>query len=141
MEGIGRMERAISVVTDVHDLSELLSGARIEQAQVAPHDGQLELVVDLTRAMLEHKTTVRQGLIRRVKVPWTKCRLRLQAIASASIKRLAELPADHTPILVCEPVKGGYQLTVQAHDGLQFVLGLEQLRGTFSDVGSPIDAP
>ena len=135
------MERSIAVVTDVKDLSDLLSGARVDQAQLVPSAGRLQLVVDLTRAMLEQQHVVRRGLIKRLKTPWTKCQLTLNEVTAVTVKRVTDTAPDQTPLLSCDAVKGGYQVTVQAPDGLQFVLGLERLAGTFSDVGSPIDSP
>jgi len=135
------MERAITLVTDVKDLSELLNGASIEQAQLVPDRGRLQLVLELTRAMTERQQVVRHGLIRRVKTPWTKCRLMFNRIGTVTVKRLTDLAPDQTPLLSCDAVKGGYQLTVQAPDGLQFVLGLEQLDGAFADIGNPIESP
>ena len=135
------MQRTITVVSDVKDLAELLSGASVEQARLVPSAGRLQLVVDLTRAMLERQHVVRRGLIKRLNTPWTKCQLTLHEVTAVTVKRVTDTAPDQTPLLSCEAVKGGYQLTVQAPDGLQFVLGLERLTGTFSDVGNPIETP
>lgn len=135
------MERTVTVLTDVKDLGELLNGSRVDQAQLIPSGGRIQLVLDLTRAMVERQQVVKHGLFRRLKTPWTKCRLTLQGIKSMTVKRLTDLAPDQTPLLSCDAVSGGYQLTVQAPDGLQFVLGLEQLDGSFADIGNPIEAP
>jgi hypothetical protein len=135
------MERSIAVVTDVKDLNDLLSGASLDQARCVPTREGAELVVEFTRAMVERQTVVRRGLFRRMKTPWTKCELRLSKITAITVRRLADLPPDQHPLLSCEAVHGGYQLTVQAPDGLQFVLGLLQLDGSFADVGTPIESP
>jgi hypothetical protein len=135
------MERRIAVLSDVKDLSEWLNGASVEQAHVVQAGGRLQLVLDLTRAMTEAKRVVRVGLLKRVKTPWTKCQVRLSGINAVTVKRLADLAPDQTPLLSCEAVTGGYQLTVQAPDGLQLVLALSQLDGSFADIGSPIEAP
>ena len=135
------MERSVTLVTDVKDLSDLLNGASLDQARLVPSGGRMQLVLELTRAMIEQQRVIRHGLIKRVKTPWTKCQLALQGITSITVKRLTDLAPDQIPLLACEAVPGGYQLTVQAPDGLQFVLGLDQLNGHFSDVGNPIESP
>ena len=135
------MQRTMTVVNDVKDLAEWLKGASVDQAQLVPSGGRLQLVIELTRAMVECQQTARRGLLKRVKTPWTTCRVTLNSIHSVTIKRLTDAPPGQTPLLSCEAVPGGYQLTVQAPDGLQFVLGLERLAGTFADVGSPIESP
>lgn len=135
------MNRAITVISDVKDLAELLNGASVDQARLVPAVGRLQLVVDCTRAMIERQEVVRRGLIKRLKTPWTKCQLTFNRITTATVKRVTDAPADQTPLLNCEAVKGGYQLTIQAPDGLQFILGLDQLDGHFADVGSPIESP
>jgi len=131
----------MTLVTDVKDLSDLLNGASLDQARLVPSGGRMQLVLELTRAMIEHQRVVRHGPFRRVKTPWTKCQLTFKGIKTVTVKRLTDLAPDQVPLLACEAVPGGYQLTVQAPDGLQFVLGLDQLDGHFSDVGSPIEAP
>lgn len=135
------MERSITVVTDVKDLSELLHGASVDQARLVPAAGRLQLVVECTRAMIERQQAVRRGLFKRLKTPWTKCRLTFNGITDVTVTRLSDAAPNQMPLLSCEAVKGGYQVTVQAPDGLQYVLNLEQLDGTFSDVGSPIERP
>lgn len=135
------MERTITVLTDVKDLGELLNGSRVDQAQLIPSAGRLQLVLELTRAMVEQQHVVKRGPFRRLKTPWSQCRLTLNRITSVTVKRLTDLAPDQTPLLSCDAVSGGYQLTVQAPDGLQFVLGLDQLDGSFADIGSPIEAP
>ncbi len=135
------MERAIKVLTDVKDLSELLSGASVEHAQVRPGGSGLQLVARLLRAMPERQTVVKHGLFRRLKTPWTTCELKLSHITSVNVKHLTDVAPDQTPVMVCEAVPGGYQLTVQAPDGLQLMMHLDQLDGSFADVGSPIESP
>ena len=135
------MERARTLVTDVKDLGELLNGASVDQAQLVPVGRGIQLVVDLTRAMVERQTVVRQGLFRRLRTPWTKCQLTLNGISAVTVKRLTEMSPDQAPLLSCEAVQGGYAFTLQATDGLQFILHLEQLDGIFKDLGSPIEAP
>ena len=135
------MQRTMTVVNDVKDLAEWLKGASVDQAQLVPSGGRLQLVMELTRAMVERQQMVRRGLFKRVKTPWTTCRVTLNDIHSVAIKRLTDATPAQTPLLFCEAVPGGYQLTVQAPDGLQFVLGLDRLAGTFADVGSPIESP
>jgi len=135
------MERTITVVTDVKDLSDLLNGSSVDQARLVPNGGRLELVLELTRAMIERQTVVRHGFIRRLKTPWITCRVVFKGIAAVTVKRVSDHTPDQVPLLACEAVKGGYQLTVQAPDGMQFVLDLEQLDGAFSDIGSPIESP
>ena len=135
------MERAITVLSDIKDLSELLDGARIDQVRLVPDGGRLRVEMELTRACPELKTTVRVGLRRRVKVPWVKSRLSLAHIKDASVQRLEDGPADQTPLLSCEAVSGGYACDVTGLDGLQLSLSLEQLSGEFADTSSPADAP
>lgn len=135
------MERVITVMSDVKDLGELLSGARVEEVRCVPSGSGLQLVVRLTRGMLERQTLVRRGPFRRLTTPWTKCELRLARIAVLTIRRLTNGMPDQLPVFSCEAVPGGYQLTVQAADGQQFVLGTSQLDGTFTDVGSPLEIP
>lgn len=135
------MQRTIQVLSDVKDLSELLRGARVEQADLAPSGGQLALALALTRAMAEQRTTVRQGFVQRVKTPWTKCALRLGAVTGASVKRMEDRIPDDAPLFSAEAIPGGYELTVQAADGLRLVVKLDRLDGSFADVGSPIVSP
>lgn len=135
------MERGITVVSDVKDLGELLSGASVDQASIVPDGRHVELTVELTRAILERQVVVRQGLFKRAKTPWTKCRLTLRKITSVAVKRVTEQEPHDVPILQAEAVSGGYQLTVHAPDGLQLLLGLDTLDGLFADVGAPIESP
>ena len=135
------MERAITLVTDVKDLSDLLDGAGVDEARLVSVGGRMQLGLHLTRAMIERQQVVRAGFLKKMKTPWTKCDLTLKGITTIAIKRVTDAPPDQTPLLSCDAVKGGYQLIVQGPDGLQFVLGLEQLDGTFVDIGSPIEAP
>lgn len=132
------MERAIAVLTDVKDLSELLHGAGVDQARLVPSSGGLRLELGVTRAMPEQATVVRRGFLSRTKTPWTKSRLVLERIREASVQRVAEIPSPDVPLLACEAIPGGYSLVLTAPDGLQLALTLEQLQGHFSDVGSPM---
>ena len=134
------MERAIAVLTDVKDLGELLQGASLEEVHVEPVGGRLQLALELTRAVIERQTVVRAGWFRRAKTPWTKSQLTLKGINALTIRRLTETSPNHVPLLACDAVQGGYQLTVRALDGLQFVLGLSQLEGSFRDVGNLIES-
>ena len=135
------MERSLAVVSDVKDLSELLNGASVEHAELVPSGGTMHLVLALTRAMVERQEVVRRGPFRRLKTPWTKCQLRLSHIQAITVRRLADQAPDHAPLMACDAVPGGYQVTVQAPDGLQLVLRIDRLEGAFTDVGSPITAP
>ena len=139
------MNRDVTVLSDVKDLAELLDGAGVEQATLAPAGGRLELVIEGTRAMVEQppaaRFTARGGLFKRAKTPWTKYRLTLTYITGVTMTRAEQTPADQTPLLACDAVPGGYQLTVQAPDGLRLVAGLEQLAGAFADIGSVVQAP
>ncbi len=135
------MQRDIKVLTDVKDLSDLLNGASVEQAQVSPGGNGLQLTARLLRAMPERQTVVKKGLFRRLKTPWTTCEVTLSHITSVNVKHLTDVAPDQTPLIACEAVPGGYQLTVQAPDGLQLMLNLDQLDGSFADVGSPIESP
>ena len=135
------MERTIGLLTDVKDLSDLLQGARLDQVQVTPMGGILQLAVGLTRAMLEQQQVVRSGFLRRLKTPWTKCELRFARVKVLTITRVTDQAPDHAPLLACDAISGGYQLTVQAPDGLQLTLGMDQLDGRFADLGNPIENP
>lgn len=135
------MERTVAFVTDVKDLSDLLNGASVDEAGMVPVGGRLQLRLRLTRAMPERQRVVRAGLLKKVKTPWTKCELALNGITTVAVKRTEEAVTRQAPLMACDAVKNGYQLTVQAPDGLQFVLNLEQLDGSFADVGSPIESP
>lgn len=134
------MERTIKVLTDVKDLAELLSGARIEQANLQARGGTSELTLELTRAMLEQPAQKR-GAFQRPRVPWTKSRLILRQITGATVTPPTDVPSDGLPVVSAEAAKGGYQLTVKTPEGMQMVLTAEQLDGTFADVGEPILSP
>ena len=134
------MERPVTVLTDINDLAELLNGSTVEQAELVSANGRMQLNIDMIRAMTERKVVVQKGPIRRVKSPWTKCRLALEAVQATTIKRVDQLPGEH-PLLECAPVSGGYELTVRSDDGLHVRAVFEQLRGHFEDLGSPIEAP
>lgn len=135
------MHKQLSVLSDVKDLAELLDGAGVEQAKLVPAGGRLELVLEGTRAMVEQPPVARGGLFQRAKTPWTKYRLTLTRITGVTVTRAEPTSADHAPLLACDAVPGGYELTVQAPDGLRLVVGLEQLDGTVVDVGSVIQVP
>ena len=135
------MERAISVLSDVKDLSELLEGASVDQARLTPSGGRLKLEMELTRACPELQTVMRRGVITRTKTPWVKSCLTLSQIKDASVRRLTDAPPGETPLLSCEAIPGGYTLVVMSHDGLRVSLTLEQLNGQFADVGNPIESP
>ena len=135
------MNKQLTVLSDVKDLAELLDGAGVEQAKLVPAGGRLELVIEGTRAMVEQPPVARSGWFTRAKTPWTKYRLTLTRITSVTVTRVEHAPADHAPLFACDAVPGGYQLTVQAPDGLQLVAGLEQLDGAFADAGSVIQVP
>jgi hypothetical protein len=132
--------RPIRVLTDVNGLAELLSGARVDDIRIEIADGPARLTVELTRAMLERATTVRHGLIRRTKTPWTQSRLVLPGVRSASIQRIDE-SAEMPPLLMVEAVGGGYQVVVTSPGGLRVQAMLATLDGTFTDVGPPIESP
>lgn len=134
------MNKQLTVLSDVKDLAELLDGAGVEQAKLVPAGGRLELVIEGTRAMVEQPAVARSGWFTRAKTPWTKYRLTLTRITSVTVTRVEHAPADHAPLFACDAVPGGYQLTVQAPDGLQLVAGLEQLAGEFEDVGVLVHA-
>lgn len=134
------MERAIAYLTDVKDLSELLDGATIDQVRTTSTPSGAEVILELTRGMLERQTVVRQGLFRRAKMPWTKCRLTLQGAKELVVQRATDVPPDQ-PLINCEAVLGGYHCTVQGTDGLFLSFKLDQLQGLFTDVGSPIESP
>lgn len=135
------MERTFTYLTDIKDASEWLAGARVERAQLAPTGRAMRLTLELTRAMLEQQREVRQGFFRRTKTPFAACRVTLNGLHDVTITHLADQPPNDTPLLSCEAVSGGYQITVQAPDGLQIVARAEQLDGAFEDVGHPMETP
>ena len=136
------MERALTVVSDVKNLSELLEGARIEEAALAPVGGLMQLTLTVTRAVVEQQRVVRHGFRRRVETPWATSRVVINGIRAVTQR---PSPADgssaDSPLLSCDAVGGGYQLTVRDPAGWQFVLEVEQLQGSFTDVGELIHAP
>ncbi|GEM_PF-3327858 len=135
------MERTLQVVTDVQDLADLLQGASVDRVHLAAAGGQMEVVVALTRALLERQEVVQRGLFRRLRTPWTKCELRVSRVASATVAHVTEAQVDHAPVVHCEAVGQGYRLAIQAPDGLQVVVTADQLQGTFADVGHIIETP
>ena len=134
------MERTITVLTDINDLTQLLQGARIEQANLQSRGGQSELSLELTRAMIE-RPPEQHGLFKRSKVPWTKSRLTLRQITAATVTPPTDLPANEMPVVSAEAAVGGYQVTVKTPEGMQMVLTADQLDGLFADVGTPIESP
>lgn len=135
------MERTLQVVTDIQDLSDLLAGASVDQIRLAAAGGRMEVVVELTRALLEQQAVARRGLFRRLRTPWTKCELRIAGVVSAAVTHVMDARADHAPVVRCDAVGQGYRLAIQAPDGLQVVVTAERLQGTFADVGRVIETP
>ena len=135
------MERAITVVTDVKDLSDLLHGASVDQARFVASGGRLRMELELTRAMAEQQRVVRHGMFKRVRTPWVKGRMTLERIQEVTVQRVGDLGPDEFPLFACEAVPGGYQVVVTTPDGLRLSLALEQLSGQFHDVGTPIESP
>ena len=135
------MRQAITVVSDVTHVNELLDGSSVNQVHLMPSGGRLRLDLELTRACRELQTVVRRGFMTKAKTPWIKCRLSLGSITEATVERVADTGVASAPLLSCEAVPGGYTLVVINHDGLQLSLRLEQLDGHFVDVGNPIQSP
>ena len=144
------MERAIRVLGDIKDLSELLQGASLDQARLlpatasaaggpGPSNGRLRLELELTRACPELQAPGGRGWGFRPRVPWVKSRLVLQQVSGASVQRLDDGSPAQVSLLACDAVSGGYTLSVTSHDGLQLVLTLEQLDGEFKDIGQPAE--
>lgn len=134
------MERTIKFLTDVKDLAELLSGARIDQANLQSSGHYSELSLELTRAMLERQPEKR-GLFRRPRVPWTKSRLILRQITGTTVTPPTDVAPNEMPVVSAEAAQGGYQVVVKTPEGMQMVMTAEQLDGTFADVGAPIESP
>jgi hypothetical protein len=135
------MERTIQVMGDLKDLGELLDGAGIDQARLAPSDGRLRLDMELTRACPELQAAARPGFGGRRKVPWVKSRLVLERITDAAVQRVTDGGAAQPPLLACEAIAGGYTVAVTSHDGLRLVLTMDQLSGAFQDIGQPVANP
>ena len=135
------MERAITVLGDIKDLSELLQGASLDQVRLLPGNGRMRLELELTRACPELQPAGGRKWGFRAKVPWVKSRLVLQQVSDASVRRLDDGSPAQVSLLACDAVLGGYTLAVTSHDGLQLVLTLEQLDGEFRDVGKPVESP
>ncbi len=131
------MERTLSVLGDIKDLSELLSGASIDQIRLSPAGGRLKLDLELTRACVEAVPAGGGGSRR--KAPWVKSRLVLNQIRDAAFERL-ESGSSQVSMLACDSIGGGYTFSVTSHDGLRLVLNLEALKGEFQDIGKPIVA-
>jgi hypothetical protein len=132
------MDRMMTTLSDVKDLGELLQGAGIDQAALTPSDGRVQLVIEGTRAMVEQPVLERAGMFKRPKMPWTKFRLTLGHITNVAITRAEQGAGDQAPLLACDAVAGGYQLTVRTPDGLQLILAADRLQGAFADAGAVI---
>ena len=137
------MERQIRVLTDIKDLDELLNGARVDRTHVISNPGRPpRLIVELTRAMIERQTVVQQGLFKRIKTPFSSCRLVFSSIRRVTTESVEGAPAlTDGAVLSCEPVKDGYHLTIRAEGGTQIMLELDALNGAFEDVGQPVETP
>ena len=133
------MERAINVLSDIKDLSELLEGASADQIRLFPSGRGLKLDLELTRACLEALPAGQASGFRR-KVPWVKSRLVLNQIRDAAFERLEDGSA-HVSLLACDSIGGGYTLSVASHDGLRLVMNLDALQGEFQDIGKPVASP
>ena len=121
------MERTVSVLSDVKDLSELLAGARIEQVRCVPSGARLRLEVELTRPHREVQA--------KPPIPWVKSRLSIGQIKESSVARVSEQAGAPAPWLSCDAIPGGYRFVITSADGLRSVLTLEQLNGQFTDHG------
>lgn len=132
------MERAIAVLNDIKDLSEMLDGARIDQARVTSSGGHLRFELELTRAMVEEAPAAHRGFFTRAKTPWVKSRLSLDQVQDVAVQPLSDRSPQQVPLLNCEAIPGGYRLVVTAPDGLQLSLTLGQLTGRFQDVSGPL---
>ena len=131
------MERRIQVLGDLKDLSDILSGASVDQTRLLPAQGRLRLEMELTRACIESPIE-QTGLFGvRKKIPWVKSSLTLNGITGVSLTKVPE--TGQAPLLVCDSVSGGYTVALTAPDGLRLSLSLEQLDGLFSDIGKPVD--
>jgi hypothetical protein len=132
------MERQIAVLSDIKDVTELLNGARIDRTRVVSGASQTQVIVDLTRAMVERPAVVQPGLFRRSKTLFTKSQLVFSAVRSVTNAPPAEGLFEGA-IMNCEPVKGGYQLTLRGEGQATLVVLVDRLDGVFQDVGQPID--
>ena len=137
------MERQIRVLTDIKDLDELLNGARVDRTHVIANPGKpTQLIVELTRAMIERQTTVQQGFFKRIKTPFSSCRLVFSSIRRVTTESVEGAPPlTDGAVLSCEPVKGGYHLTIRGEGGTQIMLELDALTGVFQDIGVPVETP
>jgi len=136
------MERVLAVVSDIKNLSELLAGARIEEAVLACVGGRMQLTLEVTRAVVEQQRVVRQGFRHRLDTPWAKSRVVINGIRTVTQRPApVEGSAADLSLLSCDAVAGGYHLTIQDPAGWQFVLEVEQLTGSCTDVGEVIHAP
>lgn len=133
------MERRISVVGDLKDLSDLLAGASVEQTRLLPEGGLLRLEMELTRACIEAPLEQRGLFGSRKKIPWVKSSFTLNRITRVLLQHLPQAQARQAPLLVCDSVSGGYTVGLTSPDGLYLLLTLEQLDGSFTDVGRPVD--
>ncbi|MBI4341445.1 MAG: hypothetical protein HY598_04095 [Candidatus Omnitrophica bacterium] len=132
------MQRTITVLGDIKDLSELLQGASLDQVKLSPGGGRLRLELELTRACPELQPAGRGGFGFGRQVPQVKSRLALGQIREASVQRLDDGSPGRLSLLACDAVSGGYVLSVTSHDGLKLALTLDQLDGDFRDVGKPL---
>ena len=137
------MERQIRVLTDIKDLDELLTGARVDRTHVVSSPGKPpQLIVELTRAMIERQSTVQQGLFKRTTTPFSSCRLVFSSIRRVTTESVEGAPPlTDGSVLSCEPVKGGYHLTIRGEGSAQIMLELDTLNGVFQDVGQPVETP
>lgn len=135
------MQRHIASLEDITALGPYLEGASIEELELVPQGDTLCLRLGLTRACREQQHTVRQGLITRMKTPWTKSRLSVEGIAAAGIASAPQAAGREMPLLWCAPEENRYTLRVTSPEGLQLRLTLARLQGEFADVGELIEAP
>ncbi len=135
------MERRMSVLSDIKDVSELLNGARVDQMRLTPNGSRMRCEIELTRACPELRRVERKGWFTRATTPSVTSRLELHGVTNVVVQHLRETPPGQVPLLSCEAVEGGYACTVTAPDGLQYVLQLEQLDGQFADIGTPVEEP
>lgn len=132
------MERAIEVLGDIKDLSELLQGAGIDKMRLLASGGRLKLDLELTRLCAGALPSGQGNLLRR-KMLWVKSRLVLSRIRDAAFER-AQGSASRVSLLACDSIEGGYTLSVTSREGLRLVMSLDALQGQFQDVGQPVAA-
>lgn len=132
------MERAIQVLGDIKDLSELLQGASIDKMRLQASGERLKLDLELTRACLEGTPAGSAKPFGR-KIPWVKSRLTLSDIRDAAFE-YAQSGSSQVSLLACDSIEKGYTLSVTSQEGLRLVMSLDTLRGAFEDVGEPVAA-